>query len=176
MWEQLWECTSDPELQVWPRNWQSYWWKCHSALCPKTNKTSLLKCEALAALTELCILNFIHKEKLGTTIITLTLYGVCGKMCGESDRQCTCSPFLYLSLNFWPNTKCPHCPSSPALVLCVFLFAERRSGVKRKEFKCNHHYYQQTCVLHFTNCLEHWCIHWVHGFKSTLKGTALIRS
>lgn len=57
----------------------------------------------------------------------------------------------------------------------VCIFPERQSIVKRKEIKHSHHDCQQTCVMLFTKCLEHWCIHWVHGIKSTLKGTALIR-
>jgi hypothetical protein len=54
-----------------------------SSLSENKVKSSLLKYEALAASTELYIMNFIHKEKLRSTIITLTLYGVRGKTWGN---------------------------------------------------------------------------------------------
>jgi hypothetical protein len=67
-------------------------------------------------------MNFIHKEKLRSTIITLTLYGVRGKTWGNWPPVY----LLTLSLSFseflakHKMTAIPHCPSSPALVLCVF--------------------------------------------------------
>jgi len=64
-------------------------------------------------------------------LITLTLYSVCEKICGESDQQCTCLPFLYLSVNFWSNKK--WLPFHFINFSAVYLFSERQNGVKRKE-------------------------------------------